>query len=234
MPIKIFADGANLEDMIMIYNSKEVDGFTTNPSLMKKSGVENYRKFAEEVIKSIPDLSVSFEVFSDEFDVMEKEAMLLKKFGKNVFVKIPIQNSRGDSSIPLIKKLSSEGVNLNVTAIYTVNQVKEVVDAVSDSAKTYVSVFAGRIGDAGLDPVPIIKEAEKLCHSKNNIELLWASTREVYNILQAEQLGCDIITVPNDILYKRKKISKTLEELSLDTVKGFSEDIKELGYSIIE
>ena len=234
MRIKIYADGANIEDMKKVYESKLVDGFTTNPSLMKKSGVKDYKQFAKDVVKAIPDMSVSFEVFSDDFEVMEQEAMILKEFGENVFVKIPVQNSKGESSIPLIKKLSSEGVNLNVTAVYTVEQVQEIVDAVSEEAQTYVSVFAGRIGDAKLDPVPIVEESERICHSKKNVYLLWASTREVYNILQAEQLGCDIITVPNDLLDKYSNPSKSLDELSINTVQGFIKDIEELGYSIID
>ncbi|MFM1563812.1 transaldolase [Helcococcus ovis] len=233
MKIKIFADGANIEDMKKAYDLKLVDGFTTNPSLMKKSGVKDYKNFARNVVKQIPDMSVSFEVFSDDLETMEKEALVLKEFGKNVFVKIPIQNSKGESTILLIKKLSELGVNINVTAIYTPEQVKSVVDNVDAKSKTYVSVFAGRIGDASMDPVPIVKEAEKLCHSKENIYLLWASTREVYNIIQAEQLGCDIITVPNNILEKHNSPEKTLNELSLDTVKGFIKDINDLGYSIL-
>ena len=165
---------------------------------------------------------------------MEKEALILKEFGENVFVKIPIQNSKGESSIPLIRKLSSQGVNLNITAIYTIKQVKETVDAVSENAKTYVSVFAGRLADAGIDPIPVIKKSVEICHSKKNIELLWASTREVFNIFEAERLGVDIITVPNDIINKYKKIGKTPEQLSLDTVVTFAKDIEELGYSIID
>lgn len=233
MNIKIYADGANIKDMLDAYKKGIVDGFTTNPSLMKKAGVTDYKEFAKEVVKEIPDLSISFEVFSDDFEDMEKEALILKEYGENVFVKIPIQNSRGESSIPLIKKLSSQGVNLNVTAIYTLEQVNETVEAVSTNSKTYVSVFAGRLADAGFDPIPVIEESVKICHSKENVELLWASTREVYNIYQAEKLGVDIITVPNDIIEKYNKIGKTPEELSLDTVKTFAKDIEELGFSIL-
>lgn len=234
MNIKLYADGANIDDMLSVYKEGIVDGFTTNPSLMKKAGIKDYKEFAKNVVNEIPDMSISFEVFSDDFEIMEKEALILKEFGENVFVKIPIQNSKGESSIPLIRKLSSQGVNLNITAIYTIKQVKETVDAASENAKTYVSVFAGRLADAGIDPIPVIKKSVEICHSKKNIELLWASTREVFNIFEAERLGVDIITVPNDIINKYKKIGKTPEQLSLDTVVTFAKDIEELGYSIID
>lgn len=234
MNIKLYADGANINDMLSVYKEGLVDGFTTNPSLMKKAGIKDYKEFAKNVVNEIPDLSISFEVFSDDFEIMEKEALILKEFGENVFVKIPIQNSKGESSIPLIKKLSNEGVNLNITAIYTIEQVKETVEAVSENAKTYVSVFAGRLADAGIDPIPVIKESVEICHSKKNVELLWASTREVFNIFEAERLGVDIITVPNDIINKYKKVGKTPEQLSLDTVVTFAKDIQELAYSIID
>ncbi|MGY3776755.1 transaldolase [Helcococcus sueciensis] len=234
MNIKLYADGANINDMLSVYKEGLVDGFTTNPSLMKKAGIKDYKEFAKNVVNEIPDLSISFEVFSDDFEIMEKEALIFKEFGENVFVKIPIQNSKGESSIPLIKKLSNEGVNLNITAIYTIEQVKETVEAVSENAKTYVSVFAGRLADAGIDPIPVIKESVEICHSKKNVELLWASTREVFNIFEAERLGVDIITVPDDIINKYKKVGKTPEQLSLDTVVTFANDIQELGYSIID
>ena len=234
MKIKIFADGANLEQMIDQYKSGEVQGFTTNPSLMKKGGVTDYNQFAREVLAAIPDLSISFEVFADDLETMEKEARKIAGFGENVFVKIPIMNTLGESTIPLIRKLSAEGVNINVTALYTVDQVKEVVEAVSEEAKTYASVFSGRMADVGIDPVPVIEEAEKLCHAKKGVELLWASTREVYNVLQAERLGCDIITCPPDVLKKLAKWgTKTQMELSQDTVIGFNKDIKDLGFSIL-
>lgn len=234
MKIKIYADGANLEQMIDQYKSGEVDGFTTNPSLMKKGGVTDYNEFAKEVLEAIPDLSISFEVFADDFETMEKEARKISSFADNVFVKIPIMNTKGESAIPLIEKLSAEGININVTALYTADQVQEVVDVVSEDAITYASVFAGRLADQGIDPIPVIKESEKICHSKKNVELLWASTREVYNVVQAEELGCDIITCPPDVLKKLPKLgTKTPLELSRDTVVGFNEDIKELGFSIL-
>ena len=220
--------------MIEQYKGGEIDGFTTNPSLMKKGGVTDYNQFAKDVITAIPDLSLSFEVFADDFETMEAEARKIATFGDNVFVKIPIMNTKGESAIPLIKKLSAEGININVTALYTVDQVREVVEAVNEEAVTYASVFAGRLADVGIDPVPVIVEAEKLCHSKKNVKLLWASTREVYNVIQADELGCDIITCPPDVLKKLPKIgSKTPLELSKDTVIGFNNDIKDLGFSIL-
>ena len=171
MNIKLYADGANINDMLSVYKEGLVDGFTTNPSLMKKAGIKDYKEFVKNVVNEIPDLSISFEVFSDDFEIMEKEALILKEFGENVFVKIPIQNSNGVSSIPLIKKLSNEGVNLNITAIYTIEQVKATVEAVSENAKTYVSVFAGRLADAGIDPIPVIKESVEICHSKKKCRI---------------------------------------------------------------
>lgn len=234
MNIKIYADGAILEKMEEQYKSGVVDGFTTNPSLMKKAGVTDYTSYAKKVVERIPDMSLSFEVFADDFETMEAEARKIATFGDNVFVKIPIMNTKGESSIPLIRKLSAEGVNLNVTAVYTAEQVKDIVEAVDEKASTYVSVFAGRLADNGIDPVPVIKEAEKLCHSKENVLLLWASTREVYNVLQAEELKVDIITCPDDVLKKLQNIGKkTPIELSKDTVVGFSNDIKDLGFTIL-
>lgn len=231
--IDIYADGADLEEMIKAYEGKKVSGFTTNPSLMKKAGVKDYKEFAKAAVEAIPDYPLSFEVFSDNFESMEKEAKILSSYGENVFVKIPITNSRGESSIPLIKKLSDEKVNLNITAIFTVDQVEKAVDAVNENSKTIISVFAGRIADTGVNPENIIIEAKKICERKNNIKLLWASCRELFNIVQAEELGVDIITVPNPILNKLENVGKDLEQCSLDTVKGFAKDIESLGFSIL-
>lgn len=233
LKVKVYADGADLDQMVDVYKEGTVKGFTTNPSLMKSAGVTDYNAFAKKVVKAIPDMSISFEVFGDDFDTMEKEARKISTFGENVFVKIPIMNTKGESSIPLIEKLSADGINLNVTAIFTVDQVREVVEVVSEDSNTIVSVFAGRIADTGVDPMGIMRESEELCHSKENIELLWASCREVLNIIQADEVGCDIITVPNSIIAKMDKLGKDLEEYSLDTVKGFASDIEKLGYSIL-
>lgn len=233
MKVKIYADGADINGMLEEYNKGVVSGFTTNPSLMKKAGVKDYKIFAKEVTSKIKDLSVSFEVFGDDFETMKKEALILKEYGKNVFVKIPIQNTKGESSIPLIKELSSLGVNVNVTAIFTIQQVKDVVCAVSENANTIVSIFAGRIADLGVNPIPIMEEAVKLVKTKKNIELLWASTREVYNIVQADELGVDIITVQNDLLKKIADFGKDLNQRSLETVIDFNKDVKYLGFSIL-
>lgn len=233
LKVEIYADGADIKQMVDANEKGVVKGFTTNPSLMKEAGVTDYNAFAKEVVEAIPDKSISFEVFGDDFETMEKEARKIAQLGENVFVKIPITNSKGESSIPLIEKLSSEGVNLNVTAIFTVDQVKKVVDAVNENSKTIVSVFAGRIADTGVDPMDIMRQSEELCHSKKGIQLLWASCREVLNVVQADEVGCDIITAPNSIINKLGNLGKDLEEASLDTVKTFIKDIEKLGFSIL-
>lgn len=233
LKVEIYADGADIKQMVDANEKGVVKGFTTNPSLMKEAGVTDYNAFAKEVVEAIPDKSISFEVFGDDFETMEKEARKIAQLGENVFVKIPITNSKGESSIPLIEKLSSEGVNLNVTAIFTVDQVKKVVDAVNENSKTIVSVFAGRIADTGVDPMDIMRQSEELCHSKKGIQLLWASCREVLNVVQADEVGCDIITAQNSIINKLGNLGKDLEEASLDTVKTFIKDIEKLGFSIL-
>lgn len=233
LKIKIFADGAVLKDMMEVHSNGVVKGFTTNPSLMKKAGITNYETFAREVLESIKVEPISFEVFSDEFEIMEKEAKKIGSFGKNVYVKIPITNSRGESSIPLVKKLSEQGLSLNVTAILTMKQVEETVEAFAPGTTNIVSVFAGRMADSGVNPIPHMKQAAEICHSKKGTELLWASSREVLNIFQADECGCDIVTVTNDLLKKFAKVGSSLEEISLDTVRMFNNDSKILGYSIL-
>ena len=200
---------------------------------MKKAGVTDYEAFAKEVLHKIPDMPISFEVFSDDFAVMEQEANRIASWGDNVYVKIPISNSNGETSIPLIKKLSEQGVQLNITAILTINQVRETVDAFAEGTNNIVSVFAGRIADTGVDPIPLMKEAAEICHHKKGTELLWASSRELLNIFQAETCGCDIITCTPEILKKLPNVGKNLKELSLETVQMFSKDSKELGFSIV-
>jgi transaldolase len=231
--IKIFADGADVNDMKRIYKEGVVKGFTTNPTLMRKAHVTDYEAFAKEVLGEIRDLPISFEVFSDEFEAMEKEAKMIASWGGNVNVKIPITNTRSEPSAPLIKKLSAEGIFLNVTAILTIEQVKTVAQAISPKSRTIVSVFAGRIADTGRDPVPLMTEAAKILKPNPNAELLWASSREVLNIFQAASCGCHIITVTNDILKKLPMAGKDLAALSLDTVKMFYEDARAAGYEII-
>lgn len=232
MKIKLFADGANAGEMLAEYKKGIVSGFTTNPTLMKKAGVTDYEQFAQAVVKTIPNLPVSFEVFSDDFFGMEREARLISSWGSNVYVKIPVTNTQGFSTFPLIKKLSEEGIKLNVTALLTLEQVKYVTQALSITTPAIISVFAGRIADTGVDPIPIMKSAAKVVKSKPNIELLWASTREVLNISQAESCNCHIITVTPDLLKKLPNVGKDLTQLSLETVQMFFNDAKEAGYHI--
>jgi len=228
--IKLYADGAELKGMLELYEQHMVSGFTTNPTLMRKSGITDYKKFAKSVIKAIPDLPISFEVFSDDFYEMEREAREISSWGDNVYVKIPVTNSRGESTIPLIRDLRA--IKLNITAILTTNQVNEVVNALSSYTPSIVSVFAGRIADTGVNPEDIMRNALTMIRKKKHCELLWASTRELYNIIQAEHCGCQIITVPNDILKKLPLLGKNLTELSLDTVRMFREDAIASGYKI--
>jgi len=231
--IKIFADGADINGMKEMYKAGYVSGFTTNPTLMKKAGVLDYEAFALEVVKEITNLPLSFEVFSDDWENMEKEARKIGSWANNIYVKIPVTNTKGESSEKLIKKLSAEGVKLNITAILTVNQVEQVVKALTPGSGAYVSVFAGRIADTGVNPIPIIKQTVDICRGIEGVETIWASTRELINIFQAQDCGADIITVTNDVLKKIPLIGKDLSELSLDTVKMFHEDAKGLGYKII-
>jgi transaldolase len=230
--IKLYADGADLNGMIEVYNEGLVSGFTTNPTLMKKAGVKNYEEFARAALKAIPDLPISFEVFSDDLSGMEREARKIAGWGDNVYIKIPVTNTRGESTALLVKKLSHDGLQLNVTAILTIEQVQQVSRALSLSTPSIVSVFAGRIADTGRDPVPLMKEAVGILKSNTKSELLWASTRELLNLAQAESCGCHIITITNDILKKVPMLRKDLKELSLDTVKMFYNDAQGAGYKI--
>lgn len=232
MKIKLFADGADAKAMKVLYNQGGVTGFTTNPSLMRKAGVSNYENFAKEMLADITDLPISFEILSDDIDIMEQEAKKVASWGNNVYVKIPIVNTKGVSTVPLIKKLSAEGLKLNVTAILTLEQVQEVCKVLSNQVDSVVSIFAGRIADTGRDPIPYMEEAVKIASSNSKIEILWASTREVINIFQAEQCGCHIITVTNDILKKLTMINKDLNELSVETVKMFFNDSRDSGFTL--
>ena len=233
LKVTVYADGADIEGMKEEYKKGYVKGFTTNPTLMKKAGVKDYVSFAKEAIKEIPDLPLSLEVFADDFETMEKEADVIAALGDNVYVKIPITNSKGESSIPLIKKLSAKGIKINATAILTLDQVRSVVDAFEPGTKNIVSVFAGRILDTGVDAMPIMKEVTEICKSKPGTLSLWASCRELYNIIQADQCGTDIITVTNNILAKLPNLGKDLTQLSLETVQMFVNDGKSLGFSIL-
>jgi transaldolase len=230
--IKLYADGADMEGMIEEYKKGIASGFTTNPTLMKKAGVKSYEEFAKAALKAIPDLPISFEVFSDNFSGMEQEARKIAGWAENVYIKIPVTNTKGESTAPLVKILSHDGLKLNVTAILTVDQVKTVAKALSPATPSIVSVFAGRIADTGVDPIPIMKESVKILKSNPKAELLWASTRELLNLIQAESCGCHIITITNDILKKVPLVGKDLRELSLETVQMFYNDAKGAGYKI--
>lgn len=232
LKIAIYADGADIEGMKAEYNKGIVKGFTTNPTLMKKAGVKDYVTFAKECVKEIPDLPLSLEVFADDFAGMEEEAKIICGLGENVFVKIPITNSKGESSIPLIKKLSNDGLKINVTAVFTQKQIEESIDAFAPGTQNVVSIFAGRIMDAGVDAMEFMKYAKKLANTKPGTQILWASCREVYNIIQADQSGVDIVTVTNDILAKMSNLGKDLEQFSLETVQMFVRDGQSLGYTI--
>ena len=232
LKIKIFADGADLESMKELYQNPMVKGFTTNPTLMRKAGVTDYVAFAKEVLAAIPDAPVSFEVFADDFPSMEAQAMQIKSWGDNVNVKIPVTNTKGESSIPLIRKLSAAGVKLNITAIFTMQQVRDVADALHVDSPAVVSVFAGRIADTGIDPLPLMRDSVEVLKGKPKAELLWASPRELLNIYHADSVGCQIITVTPEVIGKLKLIGKDLNEYSLETVAMFYKDATAAGFDI--
>jgi len=232
LKVKLFADGADLPVISRMAANPLIKGFTTNPTLMRQAGVSNYRDFARGVLKVVTDRPVSFEVFSDEFEEMELQALEIASWGKNVFVKIPITNTRGESSAQLIRRLSSAGVQINVTAILTAEQVEEVIDSLSRETNSFVSVFAGRIADTGEDPLPIMKRVMELLRSYPQTELIWASPRELLNIFHAESVGCHIITATDNILTKLSLVGKDLETFSLETVHMFWQDAQKAGYTI--
>lgn len=230
--VKVYSDGAELSAMKQVAAQGVVQGFTTNPSLMKAAGITDYLAFAKEAVATFPDQSISFEVFANQPDQMLKEAQVLAQLGQHVAVKVPIIRATGEDNTAVITKLSQAGVQVNVTAITTLDQVKLVVAALDEKTGGIVSVFAGRVADTGVDPLPLMRAAAKVCHTKAGVELLWASTREVFNIVQADQTGCDIITVPPKILAKLPKFGKDAFQVSVDTVKTFDADIAELGFTI--
>ena len=230
LSVKIFADGADLAGMLEMYRLPHIKGFTTNPTLMRKVGITDYPAFAKQVIAAIPDRPISFEVFSDEFSEMERQAREIASWGKNVYVKIPVTNTRSESACDLVKRLSHAGVKLNVTALLSLAQVRDVVAAVAGGAPSCISVFAGRIADTGYDPVPLMTAAVEMLKVAPEAELIWASPRELLNIYQADAIGCHIITVTNDILKKLSNVGRDLEDYSLDTVKMFHTDAKAAGF----
>src|SRR5882672_5345398 len=230
--VKIFADGADKAGMLEMYSKPFIKGFTTNPTLMKKAGISDYRGFAKDILKAIVDRPISFEVFSDEFQEMERQAMEIAGWGKNVYVKIPVTNTRREFAGNLIEKLSHAGVKLNVTALLTLEQVHNVVTSLSPDTPACISVFAGRIADTGQDPLPLMTAAVQILKLKPKSELIWASPRELLNIFQAGAIGCHIITVTNDILKKLDLVGRNLSDYSLDTVKMFYKDAKEAGFTL--
>lgn len=232
LKIKIFADGADKNGILEMYKKPYISGFTTNPTLMNKAGIRDYRAFALDILKSIPDRPISFEVFADDFKEMERQALEIASWGSNVFVKIPVTNTKREPAYNLIRDLTGRGVKLNVTAVMTIAQTEKIVEGLAGTSGAFVSIFAGRVADTGRDPVPHMIEARKIVHRVPKAELLWASPRELLNIFQADEIGCDIITVTNDILKKLEIVGKDLDDYSLDTVKMFHNDAVSAGFSL--
>jgi len=232
LKVKLFADGADRAGILRMYANPLIRGFTTNPTLMRKAGVTDYEAFAKDVLRAVADRPISFEVFADEFAEMERQALKISGWGENVYTKIPVTNTRGESSLDLVCRLARHGVKLNVTALMTLRQVKEVATALAGGPPAYVSMFAGRIADTGRDPVPIVAEAVDTLRPYPNIELIWASPRELLNIFQADAVGCHIITATHDLLHKLTLVGKDLGDYSLDTVKMFHRDAAQAGYEL--
>jgi len=231
--IKVFADGASVSSMIESAKDPRIQGFTTNPTLMRKAGVSDYRAFAREVLAAITDKPVSFEVFADDFPEMRRQALDIATFGQNVYVKIPVTTTRSESTAPLVKELSHAGVKVNVTAICTLAQVRAHADALAGGEPSVISVFAGRIADTGVDPVPVMRTATETCRrADKRIEILWASPREVLNVVQAREIGVDIITLTGDLLKKLDLFGRDLDEYSLDTVRMFHGDAQAAGFRL--
>jgi transaldolase len=232
LKVKVFADGADKARMLELYANPAVTGFTTNPTLMRQAGVTDYEAFAHDILRAIPDRPISFEVFSDDFAEMERQAVKIAGWGANVFAKIPVTNTKGESAGPLIRRLVQQGVQLNVTAILTLAQIDEVVSVLKGTRHSYVSVFAGRIADTGRDPLPFMQHAVAACNAAGGMEVIWASCRELLNIWQADEIGCHVITVPADIVKKLGNVGRDLTEYSLDTVQIFYRDGGAAGFRL--
>ncbi|HEX4045688.1 MAG TPA: transaldolase [Gammaproteobacteria bacterium] len=230
---KLFADGADKKGMLDMYQHPYIKGFTTNPTLMRKAGITDYQAFALDILQAIPDRSISFEVFVDDLDEMVEQANLIAAWGENVMVKIPVTNTQGEFTGRIIKQLSAAGIPLNITAILTLEQVRAIAACLSEKTAAIVSVFAGRIADTGVDPIPLMQDALKILQPLPKAELLWASPRELLNVVQANEIGCHIITATNDILNKLHLLGKDLADYSLDTVKMFYKDAQAAGYQIM-
>lgn len=232
MRVKIYADGADISAMLEMYRNPFIKGFTTNPTLMRKSGVTDYCAFAREILRLIPDRPISFEVFADDFATMEKQALEIASWGPNVVIKIPVTNTRGEASDSVLRHLSRQAVRLNATAVMTLDQVKRVADCLAGGGASNISVFAGRIADTGRDPVPVMAAAVDHLRAYPNLELIWASPRELLNIFQANEIGCHIVTATTDLLRKLQLVGKDLQEFSVETVKMFFDDAQKAGYHI--
>ena len=232
LKVKIFADGADLDTMFAMYEKPYIKGLTTNPTLMRKAGIKNYKAFAKDVLEVVKHKPISFEVFSDDFDKMILQAQEIASWGSNVNVKIPITNTHGKETLMVIKHLSDRGVTLNVTAIMTVAQVQAVVNIINPTANAFISIFAGRIADTGRDPIPIMRDSLNLMQATPNLALIWASPRELLNVVQADGIGCHVITATTEILNKLELIGKDLSQYSLETVKMFKQDAESSGYGI--
>jgi transaldolase len=233
LKVKVFADGADKAGILDLYAKPYIKGLTTNPTLMNKAGIKDYEAFARDILQTVTAKPISLEVFADDFPEMKRQALKIASWGPNVYVKIPITNTRAESAVPLIRELAAQGVQLNITAILTLEQVRAVAAVLSPQVSSVVSVFAGRIADTGVDPMPLMLESRKLLAGQPKAELLWASVREVLNIIQAEQCGCDIVTVTHDVLAKAAKmLGLDLTTLSLDTVKMFANDAAAAGYKL--
>jgi transaldolase len=230
--VKLFADGADIDGIRSLARQPYIRGFTTNPTLMRQAGVSDYEAFAREMLSVVQGMPVSFEVFSDDFDEMYDQARYIAEWGSNVFVKIPITNTQGDTAIPLVRALVHEGVQVNVTAILTQRQIEQSIAAVAGGPAAYVSVFAGRVADTGRDPLPMIRSAVALLHDARNAELIWASPREVLNVFQADEAGCHVITVTHELLRKLTNVGRDLQDFSLDTVRMFRRDAVAAGFSL--
>ena len=232
LKVKLFADGAERTGILQMYQNPLIRGFTTNPTLMRKAGITDYEAFAKDILSAIPDRPISFEVFADEFDEMERQALKISRWGDHVYTKIPVTNTRRKSSLDLICRLARKGAKLNVTALMTLDQVRDVGAALADGPSAYVSVFAGRIADTGRDPVPLMAAAVELLRPYPNLELIWASPRELLNIFQADSVGCHIITATHDLLQKLTLVGKDLDDYSLETVEMFHRDATQAGFAL--
>ena len=232
LKVKIFADGADKAGIVEIGKHPLIKGFTTNPTLMRKAGIADYEKFSREVLELIGGRPISYEVFADDFADMERQARLITTWGKNVYVKVPVTNTKREKATAMVERLAKDGIKLNVTALMTLDQVRDITKALEDGPESYISVFAGRIADTGRDPVPLMKEALEIMKESPKSELIWASPRELLNIFHADSIGCHVITVTNDILAKLKLVGKDLSDYSLETVQMFFNDGKASGFKL--